>query len=237
MIPLRDNAPIRGLPVMTWGLIALNGLVFLYELTLSDPALEQFFMQYALVPGRLAQGENILTPLTCMFLHGGWLHIIGNMWSLYLFGDNVEDRLGSGRFLIFYLFTGLAANLTHFVTQPGSMVPTLGASGAIAGVMGAYVVLFPRARVLTLVPIFIFIYIVEVPAVVFLGLWFFIQLLSGLATVGEKVAFEGVAWWAHIGGFATGILTLPLFTRRRSQRPAVTYDDWPPDDQDRDRSW
>jgi membrane associated rhomboid family serine protease len=237
MIPLRDNAPIHSLPFATWGLIALNAVVFLYELTMPDPVLEQFFMQYALVPGRLAQGDNILTPLTCMFLHGGWLHIIGNMWSLYLFGDNVEDRLGSGRFVLFYLFSGIAANLTHFVTQSDSMVPTLGASGAIAGVMGAYVVLFPRARVLTLVPIFIFIYIVEVPAVVFLGLWFVMQLLSGLLSASDKVAFDGVAWWAHIGGFATGILTLPLFLPSSKRRPEIMQDDWPLADEDSYHTW
>jgi membrane associated rhomboid family serine protease len=227
MIPLRDNAPIHSLPFATWGLIALNAIVFFYELTLPDPALDQFYLQYAMIPGKLAHGENLLTPLTCMFLHGGWLHIIGNMWSLYLFGDNVEDRLGSVRFVIFYLLCGLAANLTHFAAQPESMVPTLGASGAIAGVMGAYVVLFPRAQVLTLVPIFIFVTIIEIPAVVFLGIWFVMQLLSGLLSAGDKVAYEGVAWWAHVGGFATGILLLPIFLPPRPRQSTIKYEDWP----------
>jgi membrane associated rhomboid family serine protease len=211
MIPLRDNAPISRLPVATWALILLNCVIFLFELSLPDAALEQFFDKYAMIPDRLVQGENLLSPLTCMFLHGGWLHLIGNMWTLYLFGDNVEDRLGSKQFLAFYLLTGLAANLTHFVTQMDSPVPTLGASGAIAGVMGAYLMLFPRARVLTLVPIFVFIYFLELPAVVFLGLWFLTQVLSGVLAAGHNVAHEGVAWWAHIGGFAAGIAMLPAF--------------------------
>ncbi len=227
MIPLRDNAPIRHVPFVTWGLILANAIVFIHELRLSDAEMERFFDHFALIPHQLLHGGNWIALVTCMFLHGGWLHIIGNMWTLYLFGDNVEDRMGPGRFLLFYLLTGVAANVTHFVSQPGSDAPTVGASGAIAGVMGAYLVLFPRARVLTLVPIFVFITFIEIPAVVFLGLWFLTQVIHGAMAQREAAAAGGVAWWAHIGGFATGILSLPLFlSSKRRTPPAIEFDEY-----------
>jgi membrane associated rhomboid family serine protease len=231
MIPLRDNAPVRHLPFITWALILVNGVVFVYELTLTDAQMEQFFQLYALIPIRIVREGSFATLVTCMFIHGGWLHIIGNMWTLYLFGDNVEDRMGPGRFLVFYLLCGVAANLTHFVSQPHSAGPTVGASGAIAGVMGAYLILFPRARVLTLIPIFVLFYFVEIPAVVFLGFWFLTQVLHGVLMHGERAAAEGVAWWAHIGGFGAGILTLPLFLspsrapERQFPKRSMTFDD------------
>jgi membrane associated rhomboid family serine protease len=178
----------------------------------------------------LQSGGNYFTLLSSMFLHGGWMHIIGNMWSLWIFGDNVEDRMGRGGFLLFYLLSGLAAGAVHVVTNPASRVPTVGASGAIAGVMGAYLLLFPHASVVTMVPIFFFLQVVEIPAVFFLGFWFLSQLFSGtlsLAAAGPQAA--GVAWWAHIGGFVVGFLwAVPL--RRRTaitgRRRRYDDDDW-----------
>jgi membrane associated rhomboid family serine protease len=182
-----------------------------------------------MVPARLgADPDAYWTVLTCMFLHGGWMHFIGNMWVLFLFGDAVEDRMGPARYLVFYLLCGLAAGLTHYLTNPTSPVPTVGASGAIAGVMGAYFVLFPTARVITLIPVFFFPFLVEIPAVVYLGVWFASQLFSGtLALVGPQY-YEGVAWWAHVGGFVAGIALLPLFKKSRKQYRRYYPDEyWP----------
>jgi membrane associated rhomboid family serine protease len=156
-----------------------------------------------------------------MFIHGGWLHIIGNMWFLWIFGDNVEDRLGHLRFLIFYLLSGIGAALFYVLLKPGSVLPALGASGAISGVMGAYILLYPRARVLTLVPVFFLPLLVEIPAVFFVGVWFLFQFLAGTLSLATPRVEGGVAWWAHIGGFVLGMALLPLFTRssRESARP------------------
>jgi membrane associated rhomboid family serine protease len=155
-----------------------------------------------------------------MFLHGGWMHLIGNMWTLWIFGDNVEDRLGRGRFLLYYLVCGLVAAYVHYLTGPRSGIPVVGASGAIAGVMGGYFVLFPRARIVTLLPIFIFIQIVTLPAVVFLAFWFFAQLLNGMVATAASFG-GGVAWWAHVGGFLAGaVMILPL------RRPQPRYSSW-----------
>jgi membrane associated rhomboid family serine protease len=162
----------------------------------------------------------LLTLLTCTFLHGGWLHFLGNMWFLFVFGDNVEDRLGKLAYLVFYLLGGVAASLAHYLSQPYSPVPTLGASGAIAAVMGAYMVLYPHARVLTLVPIVIFIQLLWLPAPLFLGIWFVIQLFQGVASISATAA-EGVAWWAHAGGFAVGALGAWLMHRTHQDRPPV----------------
>jgi membrane associated rhomboid family serine protease len=153
-----------------------------------------------------------------MFLHAGWLHLIGNLLSLWIFGDNVEDRMGHGRYLIFYLLTGLVANLAQTTANPGSPVPLVGASGAIAGVMGAYIVLFPRSRVLVLIPIIIFFDIIEVPAIVFLGFWFLLQLLAGVGSMSEQGAVAGIAFWAHAAGFLSGIVGVLLFRRPERQR-------------------
>jgi len=221
MIPLRDTVPSRSFPLMTLALIVVNTLVFLYELELG-PALERFLLIYGFVPVRylyLSETEPWNLParfvpmFSSMFLHGGWLHLIGNMWTLWIFGDNVEDRLGKSRYLLYYLACGLAAAYLHYLTGPRSGVPVVGASGAIAGVMGGYFVLFPRAQVVTLLPIFFFIQIVTVPAVVFLAFWFFVQLFNGM--VASAASFGGgVAWWAHVGGFVTGALMI-LPVRRR----------------------
>ncbi len=215
MIPLRDSNRSLTFPLVNYTIMATNLIAFVWQASLG-PRLEKAFFLYGLVPLRYSDPavaskfsavEQMLPFLTCMFLHGGILHLVGNMWSLYLFGDNVEDRLGHLRYLVFYLLCGLAAGLAHLFTNWKSPVPTIGASGAISGVMGAYLILFPRARILTLLPIFFFLQLVEVPAFVFLGLWFLMQILSAGATSGQA---GGVAWWAHIGGFVAGIALLKL---------------------------
>jgi membrane associated rhomboid family serine protease len=224
MIPLRDTIPSASFPLVTITLIVVNTLIYLYEQSLG-PAVERFVLQYGFVPARYlyfahAEPWNVLDRfgpmLTSMFLHGGFLHLLGNMWILWIFGDNVEDRLGKGRFLLYYLICGLAAVYLHYLTGRTSGVPVIGASGAIAGVMGGYFVLFPHARVLTLIPIFIFIQIVTIPAVVFLVLWFLMQLLSGVVASAAQVG-GGVAWWAHIGGFIAGAAWMIVLRPQRSR--------------------
>jgi membrane associated rhomboid family serine protease len=218
VFPIRDSIPSRSIPFFTYTLIGVNAFAFVYELLLG-PRLGPFLMTYALVPAVWSPGSEAgvwerLTPfVSSMFLHGGWLHVLGNLWTLWIFGDNVEDRLGHFRFLAFYFFCGVMAGAGHLVAHAGSPVPTLGASGAIAGVMGAYFVLFPRARVLTLFPIFIIPLWFEIPAVLYLGFWFLSQLYSGTMGIGPR--FEAVAWWAHIGGFVAGIYFVLRFVKRR----------------------
>ena len=214
MIPLRDAIPAQSFPVMTVLLIALNVLAFLYELSLGRE-LDVFIMQYGAVPlrfilaGQMEQVstlERFLPLFTSMFLHGGWLHLGGNMLYLWIFGDNVEDRLGRVRFVAFYLACGLAAALTQIYIHPTSKIPMVGASGAVAGVLGAYLILFPYAHVLALIPILFFFQIVELPAALFLVFWFLMQFLSGaIAITGSPYLTGGVAWWAHIGGFVCGV--------------------------------
>ena len=220
MIPLRDNIPSSRAPIINYLIIALNIVVFFMEVSLGRDQLENLITTFGFVPARflsqLGEGQIIasFTPLfTSMFLHGGWLHLIGNMWILYIFGDNVEDTFGHGRFLLFYLACGVFAGFAQLAIGPHSSLPMVGASGAIAGVMGAYFSLFPHARVLTLVPI-IFIVIIEVPAYVFLGLWFLLQFFSGTVAVGAAEQVQGgVAFWAHVGGFAAGFLLVLLLRR------------------------
>ena len=182
-----------------------------------------------MTPARLGVDPDAYwTVLTSMFLHGDWLHFVGNMWMLYLFGDNVEDRIGSVRYLVFYLVCGLAAEAAHIATDPTSPVPTLGASGAIAGVMGAYFLMFPTARVITLVPVFIIPFLFEIPAVFFLGLWFLTQLWSGTLSLVGPTAYGGIAWWAHIGGFVAGVALVYLFRQPRKRRREYYADEyWP----------
>ena len=214
MFPFRDHNPSRGTPWVTWTLIALNVLAFLsYAGALGDPrAAMAVFDAYALIPAEFAAGHDRWTVLTSMFMHGGWMHIIGNMLFLWVFGDNMEDEFGHGGFLLFYLGAGAAAAAAHMLSDPGSAVPTVGASGAIAGVMGGYLLLFPRARVDVLFVIVFIIRVVPIPAWVVLGVWFALQLLLGATT---PVGGGGVAYWAHAGGFLAGALaTLPLFVRR-----------------------
>lgn len=224
MIPLRDSNRSRYFPVMNWILIGANALVFLFELSLSNGELERFVNAFALVPARLNTDPTTfgITVLSSMFMHAGWFHFLSNMWVLFIFGDNVEDRMGPVAYLVFYLLGGAAAALLQTFIDQGSLVPVLGASGAIAGVLGAYIFLFPGARVVTLVPIFFFISLVDIPAVVFLGFWFVSQLFSGLAAIGTEAA-QGVAWWAHIGGFLVGLVLCPFFLRRQPPRRAELF--------------
>src|SRR3954470_10642159 len=210
MIPLRDVIPSRTVPVVTVTLILLNAAAWVLELSMPPRELDQFIRLYGVVPGALRPAA-LLTP---MFLHGGWFHIIGNMWWLWIFGDNVEDEFGHGRFLVFYLLCGLTAALGQVIMDPTSLLPTIGASGAIAGVMGAYFVLYPRSRVLTLIPFFLFT-VVEIPAIFLLGLWFLMQLVnaSAVATTANT-ASGGVAFAAHVAGFMVGVLGVFAFRRR-----------------------
>ncbi len=221
MIPIRDRNPSGTFPAVTVTLIVACVGAFLLELS-TGSKIESFISSFGLVPervtygietGTLSWGAATLPFFTSMFLHGGWLHLIGNMWFLWIFGDNVEDTLGSFRFLLFYLVCGLAAGATHYALSPTSTVPTIGASGAIAGVLGAYAILFPGSRVLTLVPLGFFLRLVELPAWVMLGLWFLLQAVSGFMTLGA--AGGGVAWWAHVGGFVAGLILVRLLAPRR----------------------
>lgn len=214
MFPLSDVIPSRTTPFVTIGLIALNALVFFHELSLTDRQLNAFIGTYALIPAYF----TLPSVITSMFLHGGWMHIIGNMLYLWIFGDNVEDRLGHALYLVFYLGCGCVAAFLQVFFDPSSAVPMLGASGAIAGVMGAYFVLYPQSRVLTAIFILFFFDLVEIPAVFFLGIWFLMQLLSGVGSLGATgAAAGGVAFWAHVGGFATGVM-VGLVLRARDRR-------------------
>jgi len=212
MFPVSDVIPSRTTPVVTIAIIILNAIAFLFELTLSERGLEQFVQAYGVVPADFSW----LAVLSSMFLHGGWLHFLGNMLYLWIFGDNVEDRLGHLRYLVFYLFCGAIAALGQSITNPYSAVPMIGASGAIAGVMGAYFVLYPHSRVLTAVFIFFYLDLVEIPAIFFLGIWFFMQLFSGVGSIGADAASGGVAFWAHVGGFIAGA-GLGALVRMRGQ--------------------
>lgn len=231
MIPLRDTIPSRRVPVVNVAIIALNVLVFLFEAMLGPKQLEHVIGAYGLVPAYFWQGEGLrrFMPLfTSIFMHGGWWHLISNMLALYIFGDNVEDRLGHGRYLAFYLFSGLVAGGVHMIVYARSTLPTVGASGAIAGVLGAYLMLFPNARVLTLVPFFYFVRLVEIPARVYLGFWFISQLFNGfLALAATSVLQGGVAWWAHIGGFVFGLAIVRLIAPPPPPPPPPpAYPDW-----------
>ena len=229
MIPIRDTIPHRRAPVVTWALIAVNVIVFLYELSLEPQDLERLFYLFGIVPARYTHPEwaqQIGLPmddywpfLTCMFLHGGWGHVIGNMWTLWIFGDNVEDRMGPGRFLIFYLLMGVLAGITHWFTNAQSTVPTVGASGAIAGVLGAYFILFPRSQIVVLLPIFFFPFFFQLPAVLYLLFWFLSQVLSGTLAGLTASQVGGIAFWAHVGGFAAGVVLHRLFILPERERP------------------
>jgi membrane associated rhomboid family serine protease len=218
MIPLRDVIPSRTVPYITVTIIILNALAWFFELSLPRDVLPLFLQVYGVVPAEL----HPPTLITSMFLHGSWSHVLGNMWYLWIFGDNVEDRLGHGRFIVFYLLCGMAAALGQVGIDPQSTLPTIGASGAIAGVMGAYFILYPRSRVLTLVPLIIFWEIIELPAIVLLGFWFLLQLFdAGAVAVTSNSSSGGVAFAAHVAGFLVGMIGVFVFRRRETT--AWTY--------------
>jgi membrane associated rhomboid family serine protease len=218
LIPLKDENPTYTKPIVTVGLIILNVLVWLYQTSLG-PAETQFILQLGAIPAQIVYRLDLppadiipapLTLISAMFLHGGLMHMGGNMLYLWIFGNNIEDALGSGRFILFYLLTGIAASFGHIVAEPGSEMPMIGASGAVSGILGAYIVLYPRANVVSAVWIIFIIRLIRIPAIIFLGIWFLMQVMSA----GNPHA-AGVAWWAHIGGFAAGALLVWLFRRDR----------------------
>jgi len=211
MIPLRDVIPSRSTPYITVTLIVLNAVAWLYELTIPGDLRPVFLQLYGVVPADFSTP----TLVSSMFLHGSWSHFIGNMWYLWIFGDNVEDRVGHGRFIAFYLLCGIVAALGHVAMDPTSILPTIGASGAIAGVMGGYFVLYPQSRVLTLVPLIVYVEIIELPAVVLLGFWFIMQLFSaGAIAVTANTSSGGIAFVAHVAGFVAGLLGVFVFRKR-----------------------
>jgi membrane associated rhomboid family serine protease len=217
MLPLRDVIPSRTTPYITITIIVLNGLAWLYEVSMPRQQLDVFLQVFGVVPAAFAPA----TLFTSMFLHGSWSHIIGNMWYLWIFGDNVEDRLGHGRFVIFYLLCGIVAAFGQIVINPDSTLPTIGASGAIAGVMGAYFVLYPQSRVLTLIPLIIFWEIVELPAILLLGFWFLMQLFSAGAIAATASTGGGVAFMAHVAGFVMGVVGVFVFRKRQRPDPWI----------------
>ncbi len=221
MIPLRDSIRSKRFPYVNISLIIINVLVFFKEIILPAQYLNSFFYTYGIIPAQVTEqlfyGTSLITIgtpfITAMFIHGNWLHLLGNMLYLWIFGDNIEDRLGHLPYLLFYLMVGIIGSIAHILSVPGSGVPIIGASGAIAGVLGAYILAYPRSRILTLVPVFFFITFFQVPAIIFLPIWFIIQFVNALSTAG--MAVEAVAWWAHIGGFIGGVILYLLFPRQR----------------------
>lgn len=223
MIPLGDNVPSERTPFVTYALIAISALVFFWEL-LVGPYAEELIYAWGTTPAHIVHWQQepwvLSTLVTSVFLHGGWLHLIGNMLYLAVFGDNVEGIMGHRRFLFFYLTCGVAANLAQIAIAPSSTVPGIGASGAIAGVLAAYLLCFPRARVFVGIPLLVYMEVIALPAILVLGFWFVVQLFNGVARIGmsSEATMGGVAWWAHIGGFAAGLLLTPLLRQRRRQR-------------------
>jgi membrane associated rhomboid family serine protease len=212
MIPLRDVIPSRSTPYITVTLIVINAVAWLYELTIPGDLLPVYLQLYGVVPADFSTP----TLVSSMFLHGSWSHFIGNMWYLWIFGDNVEDRVGHGRFIAFYLLCGVVAALGHVAMDPASTLPTIGASGAIAGVMGAYFVLYPQSRVLTLIPLVFYVEIIELPAVFLLGFWFVMQLFNaGVIAVTSNSSSGGIAFVAHVAGFVAGLAGVFVFRKRR----------------------
>ena len=245
MIPVADRLSTRTIPYVNIGIIVVNFLVFFYELTLNTHApvrglseLDRWFYDWGAIPACVSDslglnpnvnpgaltavcGGNpaLLSAFASIFMHAGWLHILGNMLFLWVFGDNVEDALGHVRYLVFYLIVGLAATATQIALSMDSLVPGIGASGAIAGVMGAYLVMFPRARIAVFIPLFFFLGAPYVPAAALIGIWFLMQLFTGVASLGQAAGDSGIAWWAHVGGFLAGVLLVNLFRAgRRSRR-------------------
>jgi len=229
MLPIKDDIRSRSFPLVTWLLIAANALVFFFTLGLSGESQQVFVMSMGLVPAELglAQPARFLTFFTHMFMHGSWMHFLGNMWTLYIFGDNVEDRMGSGVYLVFYILGGFAAAVLETFLMQNSGIPLIGASGAIAAVMGAYFAYYPRARVLTLIPLPLFGWFVRLPAVFYLGFWFLLQVFSGVNDLSAgATATGGVAWWAHIGGFLFGLIVARPLARKKSKWYPDEYQPW-----------
>jgi rhomboid family protein len=226
VIPLKDMTPRRSFPVVTLLLITVNVVVFLHQISLTPSAGDVFVRTYGLVPAKISLAlagrhytmvEALFPLVTCMFLHGGFLHIVGNLWFLWVFGANVEDRLGSLPYLLFYFAAGIGSGIAQTLFSWGSRVPSIGASGAISGVLGAYIVFFPASRILTLVPLLIIWFTWRIPAMIFIGLWFAVQFLSGISSLGSQ-SVGGVAWWAHVGGFLIGVV-VALMVRSASGPP------------------
>jgi len=227
MFPIRDTVRARSFPIINWLIIILNGLIFFYQTNLSSSGLEQFFESFALIPSKIdiTQPLSFIPFVTHMWMHASLFHLISNVWMLFIFGDNVEDRIGSVRYLLFYVLGGICAGLLQFYFTSDPTIPALGASGAIAAVMGAYFLFFPRSRVVTFVPIFFVGWFVRIPSFIFLGIWFGSQVFSGVVelTAAAGGGMGGVAWWAHIGGFLFGLILGYPFTIGRKKRR--TYKD------------
>jgi len=236
VFPLMDSTPRRSFPLVTVSLILVNLVVFVFELACPEDALERLFYAFGIVPARFTNSawasevgftaSCFLTFLTSMFLHSGWVHIISNMWTLWIFADNVEDRMGHVRFLVFYLVCGVISGVFHLFANPHSTVPAIGASGAIAGVLGAYFLLFPLARVIVVFPVFFWPFFFELPAFVYLGVWFFTQFFSGTLSLVLPSGAGGIAWWAHIGGFFAGMTLYRLFVIRLKSRRRLFVDEY-----------
>lgn len=219
MIPLRALLLRNSTPVITIAIIAVNVVCFLIELSYPVYLRDRFIEHYALIPDQF----RLTSLITSMFLHGGWMHLIGNMWFLWIFGSHIEDAMGSAKFLIFYLIAGIASALVQTFTSLGSPVPTIGASGAIAGVMGAFLILYPRVRIFTLIFIVVFVTTIELPAAIMLIYWFLLQVLSGLGSLASISHAQGIAWFAHVGGFLAGILLVRAFTGNRERYRYRSY--------------
>jgi membrane associated rhomboid family serine protease len=234
MIPLKNMMTRRSVPLVTLLIIAVNVIVFVHQFTISDAANETFIRTYGMVPLKMQlalAGHHytlvaaFLPLFTCMFLHGGILHILGNMWFLWIFGGAVEDRLGPIPYLCFYLVCGLGSGIAQAAFSWGSNVPSIGASGAISGILGAYVVFYPSSRILTLVPLFVFFFTAQIPAIVFIGLWFVVQFFSGVSALNapHAASLGGVAWWAHVGGFVLGLILAKIFDGGGRRADSYTY--------------
>lgn len=224
MFPLQDSNHARNFPFVNYSLLLLNVIFFLFEVSMPEEVLNEFIKTYGFVPRRFLEQfgiDQIFTIFSAMFMHGGWLHLLSNMWALHIFGDNVEDKMGHISYFVFYIICGIVAAATQIFVLPDATLPTIGASGALAGVLGGYLLLFPTARIITFIPIFIIPYFIEVPAVLFLGIWFFTQFFTGLGALdASPLAAEsgGVAWWAHVGGFLAGMLLVKVFTAKKRHR-------------------
>lgn len=219
MFPLYDENPSKTFPFITISIIIVNIGIFIKELSLGSN-LHQFIQQYALIPSNIAHGYGYITLITSMFIHGGFLHVLGNMLYLWIFGNNIEDTLGHFKFVLFYILSGLGGALGQIIVSPNSQIPIIGASGAVAGILAAYLIMFPTARIATLVPIFLFLQVIRLPAIIVIGFWIVIQFLNGIAVINGQTANTGggIAWFAHIGGFLAGTILILILPKKRKRR-------------------